>query len=245
MLLAGILARHSWRQCQWRGVSIMSSSGVYHSLAGAGTGVVVSSSSILSLTGFFKLSRSISSCISTGAHVSMGSSTTTALLCASARTTRDLAHQQTQNNMEAMSTVSATVSTPRLCSTHTGFAAGKGVGGLANTSSYAPFALSALTHVRSAGAGGMNLQQTRSYARRVPAQGYYRLTTKRVNRHYYRGTGSRNLGRINSRGTFKRDKMKEPEYIFPNLSGFELKPYVEVLARPKREPTNKIPESNQ
>ena len=65
----------------------------------------------------------------------MGSSTTTALLCASARTTRDLAHQQTQNNMTAMSTVSATVSTPRLCSTRTGFAAGKGVGGLANTSS--------------------------------------------------------------------------------------------------------------
>jgi len=222
-----------------------SSTSVYlKSLAGVTTGVVVSSTPSLPMSTFLsKLStRSISSWISTMGKPMMGSSSTTAsLLCASSspRTSLGRAHQHTYHNMAAAR------STPGLCSTHTGFAAGKGVGSLANTSSYAPFALSALTHVRSAGAGGINLQQTRSYARRVPAQGYYRLTTKRVNRHYYRGTGSRSLGRINSRGTFKRDKMKEPEYIFPNLSGFELKPYVEVLARPKREPTNKIPESNQ
>ena len=83
--------------------------------------------------------------------------------------------------------------------------------------------------------GGGVPAQARGYATRLA---HKRLTSKRKSRHYYKGKGARSLGRMTSRNNFIRQPEKEPEFIFPNLEGFALKPYIEVKHRPKRAPTS-------
>jgi Mitochondrial ribosomal protein L27 len=52
------------------------------------------------------------------------------------------------------------------------------------------------------------------------------LTTKRAHKGFYKGKGCRNEGRINSKGRFIVNKLKQLELVVPDLTGFKLKPYI-------------------
>lgn len=69
-------------------------------------------------------------------------------------------------------------------------------------------------------------------ARRVPRVGFTRLTTKQGPRTYYKGKGCAPSGRHTSKGGYHIQQQKLPEYVVPDLKGFELKPYVAYSASP-------------
>uniref|UniRef100_A0A061QPF9 Large subunit ribosomal protein L41, mitochondrial n=2 Tax=Tetraselmis sp. GSL018 TaxID=582737 RepID=A0A061QPF9_9CHLO len=78
--------------------------------------------------------------------------------------------------------------------------------------------------------------------RRVPRSGFSRLTTKNGPRNYYKGKGAIAPGFHTRKGGYKMLSWKLPKYIIPDLSGFELKPYVDPnVVRPnaKNPPANR------
>eukprot|EP00112_Aurelia_sp_Birch-Aquarium-sp1_P013708 Seg2921.5 transcript_id=Seg2921.5/GoldUCD/mRNA.D3Y31 product="39S ribosomal protein L41-B mitochondrial" pseudo=true protein_id=Seg2921.5/GoldUCD/D3Y31 len=52
------------------------------------------------------------------------------------------------------------------------------------------------------------------------------MTGKRGNKNFYKGRGVRNPGFLTRHGNFRVVPKKVPEFIVPDLTGFELKPYV-------------------
>mmetsp|Transcript_27766 Transcript_27766/g.49591 ORF Transcript_27766/g.49591 Transcript_27766/m.49591 type:complete len:93 (+) Transcript_27766:179-457(+) len=63
--------------------------------------------------------------------------------------------------------------------------------------------------------------------RRVPRNGFNRLTTKNGPRDYYKGKGAQAPGFHTRKGGYKMLSWKMPKYMVPDLRGFELKPYVD------------------
>jgi len=61
---------------------------------------------------------------------------------------------------------------------------------------------------------------------------------------YYKGRGSRSLGKIDSKGHFTLDAKKLPVFIVPDLTDFELKPYVAYGTPKIKVPPPKVPELN-
>ncbi|KAK0640936.1 mitochondrial ribosomal protein L27-domain-containing protein [Cercophora newfieldiana] len=53
-----------------------------------------------------------------------------------------------------------------------------------------------------------------------------RLTTKDVNKGYYKGTGSGSMGRHTKHGGYIIDWSKVRTYVVPPLEGFKLTPFV-------------------
>eukprot|EP00695_Tsukubamonas_globosa_P001876 TRINITY_DN294_c0_g1_i2.p2 TRINITY_DN294_c0_g1~~TRINITY_DN294_c0_g1_i2.p2 ORF type:complete len:75 (+),score=13.50 TRINITY_DN294_c0_g1_i2:130-354(+) len=51
------------------------------------------------------------------------------------------------------------------------------------------------------------------------------MTSKKGNKNYYKGRGARTLGKYTSKG-FRFEPEKVPEIVVPDLTGFELLPYV-------------------
>eukprot|EP00794_Sanderia_malayensis_P011166 gene11166-12339_t len=52
------------------------------------------------------------------------------------------------------------------------------------------------------------------------------MTGKRGNKNFYKGRGVRNPGFHTKKGQYIVVKKKVPEFIVPDLTGFQLKPYV-------------------
>eukprot|EP00052_Salpingoeca_macrocollata_P032177 m.5016 g.5016 ORF g.5016 m.5016 type:complete len:97 (-) comp3325_c0_seq1:19-309(-) len=52
------------------------------------------------------------------------------------------------------------------------------------------------------------------------------MSPKQGNKHYYKGKGGRSVGFHTRRGGFIVDSFKRPNFVVPDLQGFELKPYV-------------------
>ncbi|XP_057302145.1 39S ribosomal protein L41-A, mitochondrial-like [Hydractinia symbiolongicarpus] len=52
------------------------------------------------------------------------------------------------------------------------------------------------------------------------------MTGKHGNKNFYKGRGVRNPGFHTKWGGYKIVQKKVPEFIVPDLSGFEMKPYV-------------------
>ncbi|XP_065056183.1 large ribosomal subunit protein mL41B-like [Rhopilema esculentum] len=52
------------------------------------------------------------------------------------------------------------------------------------------------------------------------------MTSKRGNKNFYKGRGVRNPGFITKKGKFVVVPKKVPEFVVPDLTGFQLKPYV-------------------
>ncbi|GJP50794.1 hypothetical protein CLOM_g9957 [Closterium sp. NIES-68] len=72
--------------------------------------------------------------------------------------------------------------------------------------------------------------------RAVPAKGFKYLTAKRGPKNYYKGTGSRTMGRHTKKGGYILMEEKMPTYLVPDLTNCQLKPYVSHTA-PKKPPT--------
>eukprot|EP01088_Endostelium_zonatum_P006252 TRINITY_DN1835_c0_g1_i1.p1 TRINITY_DN1835_c0_g1~~TRINITY_DN1835_c0_g1_i1.p1 ORF type:complete len:101 (+),score=13.30 TRINITY_DN1835_c0_g1_i1:5-307(+) len=53
-----------------------------------------------------------------------------------------------------------------------------------------------------------------------------RVSTKHTTRGLYKGVGCRRLGRHTRKGRYIVNPLRIPEYVVPDLTGFELKPYV-------------------
>ncbi|KAM7207464.1 Mitochondrial ribosomal protein L27 domain containing protein [Naviculisporaceae sp. PSN 640] len=53
-----------------------------------------------------------------------------------------------------------------------------------------------------------------------------RLTTKDVNKGFYKGTGTGNVGRHTKHGDFTIEWAKVRTYVCPSLEGFKLTPFV-------------------
>ncbi|CAM9998298.1 unnamed protein product [Heterosigma akashiwo] len=66
----------------------------------------------------------------------------------------------------------------------------------------------------------MSKYLSKSARKRVP------LSSKWGNKDYYKGNQCRKFGRINSRGRFMRDRSLDLHILVPDLTGFQLKPYV-------------------
>ncbi|KAK3740557.1 hypothetical protein QZH41_016100 [Actinostola sp. cb2023] len=62
------------------------------------------------------------------------------------------------------------------------------------------------------------------------------LTGKKGNKQFYKGRGVRPPGYHTSKGGYKIVQRKVPEFIVPDLTGFELKPYVSYKAPKVDEP---------
>ncbi|KAI5850957.1 hypothetical protein BZA05DRAFT_399289 [Tricharina praecox] len=79
------------------------------------------------------------------------------------------------------------------------------------------------------------MQPTTSFlARSTTGIRRLRLTTKMVNGGYYKGTGSGKMGSHTKYGGFKIDWEKVRTYKCPDLSGFELTPFVTMKMKPTR-----------
>ncbi|CAD0090691.1 unnamed protein product [Aureobasidium vineae] len=52
------------------------------------------------------------------------------------------------------------------------------------------------------------------------------LTTKQAGKDYYKGTGSGAMGRHTKYGAYRIDWSKVRTYVVPDLSDFQLKPFV-------------------
>ncbi|KAL9965287.1 hypothetical protein ACROYT_G029062 [Oculina patagonica] len=68
------------------------------------------------------------------------------------------------------------------------------------------------------------------------------MTGKRGNKNFYKGRGVRNPGFHTRKGGYMIVQKKIPEFIVPDLTGFELKPYVSYKA-PKTAIPEPTPES--
>ncbi|KAK1755735.1 mitochondrial ribosomal protein L27-domain-containing protein [Echria macrotheca] len=60
-----------------------------------------------------------------------------------------------------------------------------------------------------------------------------RLTTKDVNKGYYKGTGSGSMGRHTKHGGYVIEWDKVRTYVCPPLEGFKLTPFVSQTIRPQ------------
>mmetsp|Transcript_10179 Transcript_10179/g.30619 ORF Transcript_10179/g.30619 Transcript_10179/m.30619 type:complete len:86 (-) Transcript_10179:2447-2704(-) len=69
-------------------------------------------------------------------------------------------------------------------------------------------------------------------ARRVPRTGIAQLNSKRGPRNYYKGKGVQPTGRHTRKGGYILDKLKLPNFVVPDLTGFTLKPYVALKDPP-------------
>ncbi|KAK0742304.1 mitochondrial ribosomal protein L27-domain-containing protein [Apiosordaria backusii] len=58
-----------------------------------------------------------------------------------------------------------------------------------------------------------------------------RLTTKDVNKGFYKGTGSGSMGRHTNRGGYIIEWNKVRTYVCPDLTGFKLTPFVTNTVR--------------
>mmetsp|Transcript_13478 Transcript_13478/g.34962 ORF Transcript_13478/g.34962 Transcript_13478/m.34962 type:complete len:92 (-) Transcript_13478:34-309(-) len=67
-------------------------------------------------------------------------------------------------------------------------------------------------------------------ARRVPRTGFERLTPKNGPRDFYKGKGAAAPGHHTRKGGYTMLSWKLPKYMVPDLTGFELKPYVDPSA---------------
>ncbi|KAI8925134.1 mitochondrial ribosomal protein L27-domain-containing protein [Entophlyctis helioformis] len=56
------------------------------------------------------------------------------------------------------------------------------------------------------------------------------LTPKHGNKNYYKGTGSGRMGHWTKHGQYVVEEWRMRQYIVPDLTGFELKPYVSPKA---------------
>eukprot|EP00042_Codosiga_hollandica_P030606 m.178827 g.178827 ORF g.178827 m.178827 type:complete len:95 (-) comp53404_c1_seq3:58-342(-) len=56
------------------------------------------------------------------------------------------------------------------------------------------------------------------------------MSSKRGNKHYYKGKGANPTGFHTKKGGYIIDPVRKMEYIVPDLTGFELKPYVSFKA---------------
>ncbi|KAK9818441.1 hypothetical protein WJX74_000878 [Apatococcus lobatus] len=72
----------------------------------------------------------------------------------------------------------------------------------------------------------------RGSTRRVPRAGATQLNSKRGPRNYYKGKGARATGRHTSKGRYVIDPDKLPNYVVPDLTGFQLKAYVAHEPKP-------------
>mmetsp|Transcript_26337 Transcript_26337/g.69219 ORF Transcript_26337/g.69219 Transcript_26337/m.69219 type:complete len:160 (-) Transcript_26337:1518-1997(-) len=54
------------------------------------------------------------------------------------------------------------------------------------------------------------------------------MTSKMGNKNYYKGRRCNPTGWINSKGRFVKDPYREVLYVVPDMSGFDLKPYVTI-----------------
>ncbi|KAI5779313.1 mitochondrial ribosomal protein L27-domain-containing protein [Geopyxis carbonaria] len=61
-----------------------------------------------------------------------------------------------------------------------------------------------------------------------------RLTTKMVNGGYYKGTGSGSMGRHTKYGTYIIEWDKVRTYVVPDMTDFELTPFVTNKMKPTR-----------
>ncbi|XP_062502180.1 large ribosomal subunit protein mL41-like [Corticium candelabrum] len=52
------------------------------------------------------------------------------------------------------------------------------------------------------------------------------LTSKRGNRLFYKGRGAKSTGFHTKKGSYIVQQHKVPQFIVPDLTGFQLKPYV-------------------
>lgn len=52
------------------------------------------------------------------------------------------------------------------------------------------------------------------------------MTTKRAGKGFYKGKGATKEGRLNSKGKFLTDPLRQLKLVVPDLEGFALKPYV-------------------
>ncbi|KAK3381338.1 mitochondrial ribosomal protein L27-domain-containing protein [Podospora didyma] len=59
-----------------------------------------------------------------------------------------------------------------------------------------------------------------------------RLTTKDVNKGFYKGTGSGSMGRHTKHGGYIIELAKVRTYVCPSLEGFKLTPFVTENVRP-------------
>eukprot|EP00884_Botryococcus_braunii_P011041 jgi/Botrbrau1/19939/Bobra.0059s0056.1 len=62
--------------------------------------------------------------------------------------------------------------------------------------------------------------------KRVPSKGWTRLTSKIGPIGYYKGKGVKSVGHHTSKGGYRILAHKRPFYVVPDLTGFELRPYV-------------------
>ncbi|KAG5190143.1 mitochondrial ribosomal protein L27-domain-containing protein [Tribonema minus] len=59
------------------------------------------------------------------------------------------------------------------------------------------------------------------------------LHRKHGNKNFYKGTGARSEGKLNSKAKFILDKDKLLELVAPDLTNFQLKPYVAKSIYPR------------
>jgi len=67
------------------------------------------------------------------------------------------------------------------------------------------------------------------------------LTTKRLPHGYIKGKGVRSIGKVDSKGRFRIDRSKLLKFHVPDLTGFDLKPYVSYNTPKVEFPAPKIP----
>lgn len=59
-----------------------------------------------------------------------------------------------------------------------------------------------------------------------------RLTSKHGNNQYYKGNRTGSMGKLTPYGVFVSDPLKIRDWVIPDLTGFELRPYVSKMTRP-------------
>ena len=59
-----------------------------------------------------------------------------------------------------------------------------------------------------------------------------RLTSKQGNKDYYKGKRAGAMGTLTAYGNFVPDPLKMRQWVIPDLTGFELRPYVARTCRP-------------
>jgi large subunit ribosomal protein L41 len=71
-----------------------------------------------------------------------------------------------------------------------------------------------------------------------------KFTSKFGPKSFYKGRGSRSLGRIDSKGHFHYQESKLPEIVVPDLTDFPLKPYVAYNTPLIKTPQPTVPHLN-
>ncbi|KAK3241801.1 hypothetical protein CYMTET_48462 [Cymbomonas tetramitiformis] len=71
------------------------------------------------------------------------------------------------------------------------------------------------------------------FARNAPRTGYKVLNSKRGNKNFYKGKRVPPVGRHTRKGGYQLIGWKLPEYVVPDLTNCELKPFMSAV-RPAR-----------